>query len=309
MKRFCFLAALMLLSPSAYAGDSISFVVGGHRIQIDASRYCRSTSCASVSISGTSRNQSRYDDRGRYNDRDRYDDRGRYDDRDRYNDEDRYRDDRRISESTRTLPTAPAVVPPPVQSVAAPPPAVYRPAAAATQIVPAPQSPAPPATLAVPPAPPPPPPAPPVAKPAEPARPTAVPQISRVSHDVADDADTPVGDWQTEGKGSVRIAKCGNALCGYVLNSSSNDKGEAVLINMKPKSEKQWTGSVYSQASGDTYYGTMNMKGENTLRVEACALGRFYCSGNNWRRINARPTTTTAESLMSSQRTVAEPRS
>ncbi len=83
----------------------------------------------------------------------------------------------------------------------------------------------------------------------------------RVSHDFADDADTPVGDWQTEGKGSVRIAKCGNALCGYVLNSSSNDKGEAVLINMKPKSEKQWTGSVYSQASGDTYYGTMDMKG------------------------------------------------
>ncbi|MET3840151.1 DUF2147 domain-containing protein [Bradyrhizobium sp. OAE829] len=305
MKRFCFLAALMLLSPSAYAGDSISFVVGGHRIQIDSSRYCRSTSCASVSISGTSRNRSRYDDRGRYNDRDRYDDRGRYDDRDRYNDDDRYRDDRRISESTRTLPTAPAVAPPLVQSVTAPPPAVYRPAAAATQIVPAPQSPAPPATLAVPPAPPPPP-APPIAKPAEPARPTpvVVPQISRVSHDFADDADTPVGDWQTEGKGSVRVAKCGNALCGYVLNSSSNDKGEAVLINMKPKSEKQWTGSVYSQASGDTYYGTMNMKGRNTLRVEACALGRFYCSGNNWRRI-----TTGNESLMSSRQTSAEPRS
>ncbi|MGE9010011.1 DUF2147 domain-containing protein [Leptospira interrogans] len=294
MKRFCFFAALMLLSPPAYAGDSISFVVGGHRIQIDASRYCRSTSCASVSISDTSRNRIRYDDR------------------DRYNDGDRYRDDRRISESTRTLPTAPAAAPPPVQSVTAPPPAVYRPAAAATQIVPVPQSPAPPATLAVPPAPPPPPPpAPPVAKPAEPARPApvAVPQISRVSHDFADDADTPVGDWQTEGKGSVRIAKCGNALCGYVLNSSSNDKGEAVLINMKPKSEKQWTGSVYSQASGDTYYGTMDMKGQNTLRVEACALGRFYCSGNNWRRINAKPTTTTAESLMSSRQTIAEPRS
>lgn len=132
----------------------------------------------------------------------------------------------------------------------------------------------------------------------------AVPQISRVSHDLADDVDTPVGDWQTEGKGSVRIAKCGNALCGYVLNSSSNDKGEAVLINMKPKTGKQWTGSVYSQASGDTYYGTMDMKGQNTLRVEACALGRFYCSGNNWRRINAK-----AESLMSSRQTLAEPRS
>ena len=34
----------------------------------------------------------------------------------------------------------------------------------------------------------------------------------------------PVGDWQTEGKGLVRIAKCGDALCGYVLNSSSNTR-------------------------------------------------------------------------------------
>jgi len=295
MKRLCFLAALMLLGPSAYAGESISFVVGGHRVQIDASRHCRSTSCASVSISGTSRN------RGRYDERDRYDDRDRYNDRDRRNDDDRYRDDRRLSEQTRTLPVAPAPAPSPVQPVA-PPPTVYKAAAAATQIVPAPPSP-PPVTLAAPPAPPPAP-LPPVAKPAEPVRPApvAVPQISRVSN--ADDADTPVGDWRTEGKGSVRIINCGNALCGYVLNSSHDDKGEAVLINMKSKSEKQWTGSVYSQASGDTYYGTMALKGSNTLRVEACALGRFYCSGNNWSRINAK-----AESLVTSRQTVAEPRS
>ena len=292
MKIFCFLAALMLLGSSAYAGDSISFVVGGHRIHIDASRHCRSTSCASVSTSDVSRN------RGRYDDRDHYDDRNRYDE------DDRHGDDRRINAPTRALPLAPVVAaPPPVQPVvSAQPPAVYRPAAATTQIVPAPP-PAPTAKLAVPPAPPPPRVAP-VAKPVEPVRPAPVTQISRVSNNVEDDAETPVGDWQTEGKGSVRIAKCGNALCGYVLNSSSNDKGEAVLINMKPKSDKQWTGNVYSHGSGDTYYGTMDIKGPNTLRVEACALGRFYCSGNNWSRINAK-----AESLMSSRPTPSVPRS
>ena len=116
--------------------------------------------------------------------------------------------------------------------------------------------------------------------------------------------DTPIGDWQTEGKGTVRIGQCGKALCGYVINASSSDKGEAVLINMKPKNDRQWTGSVYSHASGDTYYGTIVLKGANTLRVEACALGRFYCSGNNWSRITGQP-----ESLMSSRQTLAEPRS
>ena len=132
----------------------------------------------------------------------------------------------------------------------------------------------------------------------------SLPQTTRVSNNTEDDADTPLGDWRTEGKGLVRIAKCGKALCGYVLSSSSNDQGEVVLVNMKPKSDGQWTGNVYSQASGDTYYGTMDMKGANTLRVEACALGRFYCSGNNWSRINAK-----TESLMSSRPTPAEPRS
>ena len=287
MKRFCFLAVLMLLSSSAYAGNTISFVVGGHRIHIDASRHCRSTSCASVSVSGINRNRDRYDDDDGYDHTDRYDD-------------NRRGDDRRRNEPTRTLRLAPVVTsPPPVQPVVTVPPAVYRPAAAAPQIVPAP----PPTTLAVPTAPPPPPaPLPPVAKPVEPVRPAA--QIMRVLNEVEDDGDTPVGDWQTEGKGSVRIARCGNALCGYVLNSSSNDKGEAVLINMKSKSEKQWTGNVYSHGSGDTYYGTMDMKGTSKLRVEACSLGRFYCTGNNWSRINAKP-----ESLMSSRQTSTAPRS
>jgi hypothetical protein len=287
MQRYCLLAALMLLSPSAYAGNSISFTVGGHRIHIEASRHCRSTSCASVSISGVYRSRHRYDD------------------------DDRYEDDRRVDEPVRPQPAPPTLapsMPPASRPLAAPlvvasPPTVYRPAAAVTQIVAAPPPPPlAPAAIAIPPAPPPPPPPMPVAKPAEPVRPA--PPIARVSHDTEAEADTPIGDWQTEGKGTVRIGKCGNALCGYVLNSSSNDKGEAILINMKPKTSRQWSGSVYSQASGDTYYGTMDMKGANTLRVEACAFGRFYCSGNNWSRIVDR-----AESLMSSRQTLAEPRS
>jgi hypothetical protein len=29
------------------------------------------------------------------------------------------------------------------------------------------------------------------------------------------------------------------------------------------------------------------MKGQNSLQVEACALGKFFCSGNRWSRIEA----------------------
>jgi len=203
-------------------------------------------------------------------------------------------------------PTPPANVQPAQTIVASPPPAVYKPAAATAQIVAAP--PPPPAQQVAIPVPPPVQPVaipvpPPIVTPAEVVLPAS--PIARVSNEVAqEEADSPVGDWQTEGRGAVRIARCGNALCGYVLNSSADDRGEAVLINMKPKNDTRWTGSVYSQDSGDTYYGTMDMKTSNTLRVEACALGRFYCSGKNWSRI-----TGGAASLMTSRQVSAEPRS
>jgi hypothetical protein len=286
MKRIYWLAALLALSPPAHAGSSISFSVGGHRIHIEASPHCRSTSCASVSVSGV------YDSRRK---------------RDRFEDDD--------AQPAKPASPAPQIIsppPPPANNPPAPtvvvsvPPAVYKPAAV-TQTVAAPPPPPPPRPVqqvAIPLAPPPPP-VQQVAIPVPPPPPVAPPQVSRVSHEVEQEVDdTPVGDWQTEGKGAVRITRCGNALCGYVLNSSSDDRGEAVLINMKPKDDTQWTGNIYSHDSGDTFYGTMKLKTSNTLRVEACALYRFYCSGNNWSRISAK-----AESLMTSRQTMIEPRS
>ena len=281
MKRLCFLAVLMVLSSSAYAGRSISFKVGSHRVHIESSRHCRSVSCASMSISR------------RLNWRHR---------------RDRYEGDRDMAVPAKPAPSAPQTISPPAPPattapaktiVAAPPPATYTTAASRSQIVAAPPPLAPPPVQEVSiPAPP----SSPVEKPVETAQPA--PQVERVSHQAEDEpSDSPIGDWQTEGKGTVRIAKCGNALCGFVLGSS-NEKGEAILINMKPKTERQWTGGVYSQESGETYYGTMSMKAINTLRVEACALGRFYCSGNNWSRITRR-----ADSLVTSRQVSAEQRS
>lgn len=112
-------------------------------------------------------------------------------------------------------------------------------------------------------------------------------QVASAPGDGDDDpADTPLGDWQTDGKnGLVRIEACGASLCGYVLNASTMAKGETILVNMKPKSGLTWSGNIFSRTSGNMYYGTITMKEPNTLRVEACALGKFICSGNNWTRI------------------------
>jgi Uncharacterized protein conserved in bacteria (DUF2147) len=295
MKRLCSLAALMVLASSACSAESISFSVGGHRIRIDASRHCRSTSCASVSVSGL---------------------------------ESRSRKDRDDDTRDAAPPPAPAQVSPPPLAVpqnkpviaAAPPAPVPAPvasaptvgfatAAASTRPVAAlpslPPVPAPPQAEQPKPASQPCVAPPPASKPIEaapyiPPAPAAPPPVIKTLHE--EESDTPVGDWQTEHKGVVRIAQCGRALCGYTLNPSSNDKGEAVLINMKPKTDTRWAGSVYSRDSGDTYYGTVDLKGPDTLRVEACAFSRFYCSGNNWIRIAVRP-------LITSRQVESRPRS
>jgi uncharacterized protein (DUF2147 family) len=99
----------------------------------------------------------------------------------------------------------------------------------------------------------------------------------------------PLGQWESDGaKGNVRIERCGPALCGYALTENSG-KGESVLVNMKPKSHDAWTGSIYSRSSGNTYYGTMTLKSSGKLYVEACAFGRFWCSGNDWTRVEGQP--------------------
>lgn len=279
MKRLCFLAVLLMLTSSAHAGRSISFNLGNHRVHVESAGHCRSLKCASVSISK------------RLNWRQR---------------RDRYEDERDATVPAKPVPSVPQTVSPPVPPPPAPPAKtivtapepVYTAAAPQTHTVDPPPLAPPVQDVSIPV-----PPAPTVAKPVEAA--PAAPQVERVLHQAEDEtaSDSPIGDWQTEGKGKVRIGKCGDALCGFVLDSA-DERGEAILINMKPKTQVQWTGGVYSQTSGETYFGTISMKGMNTLRVEACALGRFYCSGNNWSRITRR-----ADGVMTSRQTSFDYRS
>jgi uncharacterized protein (DUF2147 family) len=290
MTRFCYLLVLIVLSSPACAGESLSFVVGGHRIRIEAPRYCKSRSCVSLSIPGIYGTHRRRD---------------RNDDVDSATDAASAKPPAPAREQVRpivALASQPSVEP----TVSAPPPAIVRVAAPATHEVAAPLQPSvqPPAapptkavevTLTI-------------ETPTDAARvpPEAAPQVLKISHDADDEpVDTPLGDWQTEGeKGSVRIEPCGGALCGYVLNPSSNAVGETVLINMKPKAASEWSGNIFSRNSGNTYYGTIALKGPNSLLVKACALGRFFCSGNVWSRIAGKP-----EKQITSRQTSSEPRS
>ena len=302
MKRFLYLAVLMALSSSAHAGNSFSFVVAGHR----APRDCNSPSCVSVSIPGI------YETRGG---RDRDDDNG-----DTSDASDAAAPAKPSAGAQQQVSTPPIVQPAskpaiePVVSAPPPPGAAQVAASVALAVAASPPSKILPANAEQP-------------KPLQPkplpvrsslpakssadtptqvVPPAPAPHPVQVLQETDDDpSEAPLGDWQTEGnKGSVRIERCGSALCGYVLNPSSNANGETVLINMKPKTASEWSGNIYSRDSGSTYYATIAMKGPDSLRVEACALGRFFCSGNVWSRIAAKPA-----KLVTSRRTSWVPRS
>ena len=282
--RFCYVIVLMVLSSSAYAGQTFSFVVGRHRVRIEAPRYCHSPSCLSVSIPEIRETLDRYDNTGAP-------------------DAVAARPPAPAPQAASPRPGAAPAAKPSIERIASVPTPPVELAAAATRdaAAPAPSNiqpsrpePTPPASPSTQPS-------------ADAARPAAdtVARISRIVRE-ADDAaaETPLGDWQTEGRRSVRIEQCGGALCGHVLNRSSSDNGEMVLINMKPKTAALWSGYVYSHDSENTYYATIAMKGPDSLWVKACALGRFYCSGNLWSRVGGTP-----EKLVISRQTSPQPRS
>ncbi|MGX1322839.1 uncharacterized protein (DUF2147 family) [Bradyrhizobium sp. USDA 377] len=173
-------------------------------------------------------------------------------------------------------PPAPPPAPGPVEQQAAPAAPPPPPAAAAV----APPAPPPaPAVAAAPPAPPPPPaPAPVQSAAVAPPAPAAAPTR---------DLNSPLGVWLTEEKeGKVRIEQCGSNLCGYSVDSKSNQNGEQVLINMKPGKDQKWSGRILDPNSGSTYDSTIAMKGTDRLHVRGCAFGGMFCGGQTWTRVN-----------------------
>jgi uncharacterized protein (DUF2147 family) len=247
MKKFIILAALLMASPAAHAGNSISFDFEGHHIHVAVPRNCNSLSCLQISAPGLSGSNFGFK---------------KHDDGDDYADN-----------SPAPAPVAPAPVAPAVANGVAPVVTAVAPVAAA--VAPAltapatttPVSPAPaPAVAAAAPAP--------VAAPVAPAPvPVAAATVS--------DPNSPLGIWATEeNKGNVRIEPCGPNLCGYAVKT-----GEKILISMKPQGSK-WTGRIHDPDSGSNYDSTIAMKGSNALKVQGCAFGGMFCGGQTWKRVS-----------------------
>jgi uncharacterized protein (DUF2147 family) len=118
----------------------------------------------------------------------------------------------------------------------------------------------------------------------------------------------PLGTWYTEGNESqVRIAKCGDAICGALVwlkvpndpatGRPKTDKensdaakskrpllGIQIVLGMKPDgTPNQWKGQVYNAKDGNTYTGYFTLTSATTAELKGCAMG-FICKSQTWTR-------------------------
>ena len=98
------------------------------------------------------------------------------------------------------------------------------------------------------------------------------------------------GVWLHEaGTSKVRIAKCGDALCGSIVwlksDKSPAKMGQRIFYDMKPSGENAWQGSAFDPESEKTYSGKMTLSGD-ALKTSGCALGGLICRSVSWSRSN-----------------------
>jgi uncharacterized protein (DUF2147 family) len=247
MKKLYIVAALLMASTAAHAGNSISFEIDGHKVRIEAPRNCDQLSCIQISAPGLSGSGLNFKSFKSSNSAD---------------------DDNSTANSNPPAqPTAPVAQAPAPQPRAAGTNVAVTSAASAAPAALASTSPTPVAGFDAP------------ATQASTVVSTPAPQPAPVA--AAPAPTTPLGVWATEeNKGNVRIESCGSDLCGYAENS-----GEKILINMKP-SDNKWTGRIHNPDDGGNYDSTIAMKGPNTLKVQGCAFGGMFCGGQTWKRVS-----------------------
>ena len=115
----------------------------------------------------------------------------------------------------------------------------------------------------------------------------------------------PTGLWQTPTNGGqVRIARCGQALCGTLVTSNhirtdanvrdTQNRDTALrsrtlrnlpMLTGFTGGPTEWrNGSVYNPADGRTYRGTITMTGDNALRLRGCIVAPL-CKTQTWTRV------------------------
>jgi uncharacterized protein (DUF2147 family) len=108
------------------------------------------------------------------------------------------------------------------------------------------------------------------------------------------------GHWKNP-KGSVivRVAPCGNAYCGTVIDASNKAKatarrggtehliGTQILSGLRPAGNATFKGQVFDPKRNIRAPATIRVISPNAIDVRGCALaGMFLCKEQRWTRVS-----------------------
>jgi uncharacterized protein (DUF2147 family) len=111
-------------------------------------------------------------------------------------------------------------------------------------------------------------------------------------------AASPLEGLWTNPKGNVvvRIAPCGQQLCGRVVKATAkarakaaeqgtqNLMGKTLLSGLQPNGPNRWRGKVFVPRVGRNVSGNLTLAGPSRLNVQGCLVG-VICKSQSWTRV------------------------
>ena len=108
------------------------------------------------------------------------------------------------------------------------------------------------------------------------------------------------GQWRNpKGNVTVKVAPCGNAWCGTVVDASAKAKagarkggtpslvGTRILSNLRPAGHGTYKGQAFEPKRNVRAPATVRLVGPNAIEVRGCAIaGILLCKEQRWTRVS-----------------------
>lgn len=108
----------------------------------------------------------------------------------------------------------------------------------------------------------------------------------------------PEGVWRNAHDSvRIRVARCGRALCGRVVQASARAQADAaaggttrlvgtdLFRGLERDPDGLWYGQVYVPDLGRAVEGSLEQTGPNTLVAEGCLFAGIGCKAQTWTRV------------------------
>ena len=106
------------------------------------------------------------------------------------------------------------------------------------------------------------------------------------------------GVWRNEADSvRIRVARCGQGLCGTVIQASEKAKADAaaggtdqligtqLFHDFRREDDGLWYGEVYVPDIDKVFDGTIEQTGPNTIVGTGCLFAGFGCRSQTWYRV------------------------